>query len=659
LEFTLRPISLDDSIRYVFYISEFPDFSTARSIETNDDYERTFFYGPGDPSTVRRIFRADRLFPETVHYIWARAISVDNPENNSLSSPITMMTLPLVVPPSPAGLGLAGTWEVNIINLENDLELRRAAHDHMIISWLPLRGFPNIPDDDILPIDGIIEGAMGTEILGSPLIDYVYMVLFPDLVANRAYWVRARTIFSVHRDGVGGEITERISYEIQFADNISFMDAITVFVMPDASEITVGLHTRMTVSEWAGPLRFFTARHDGEFDGDVIAELFPLPERDFEIIYNPVTQQLTWRFRSRGVDQWGHQDNQVDQRFISRLIQNRNFYYVIDMTTHLGQPVSSRTVEIPYSIIQAFTQRGIDLIIIAGDTSYTFRPGFVNTPQNTGFGRDSRVQLNIRDLDANPLPAPRAYARQPQNLQVNVINPNSTNNLNILATPVTAAHSISPAMAMDFNIGAYVNTPTDNNWRRNGTSFDSFSGVVTTSTTHLGDFAAIATALPQQFNQNPAARDALHFVNSQIALADMEWFAPDTPINAQQINNFIIAIANRRQTVNVNQYIPHDTLLSLAAAQMLVPGAETVTRGDAIFALVRAYENRTGQRLAQPPLASSMFTDITAAATTAHQAALLRAESIGLLGWTSTQARPNDALTMGEAMQMIEIILRN
>ncbi|MDR2167946.1 MAG: hypothetical protein LBE35_08885 [Clostridiales bacterium] len=660
LEFVLRPFDTTGILSYEFWISEFADRSTAWQFDPNPLYERPFYYGANRPSADRRIFRADGLFPETNYYIWVKIYVTDNDERYNWSSPISMRTLPLIIPPPPTGLGLAGQTEVNIINLENERELRRIAPDHMIISWSPLRGFPNMPNDDNLPLSGIEAGAGNTEILGSELIDYVHMVLFPELVPNRGYWVRARTIFSVHRDGIGGEITERISYIVEFATNIDFVDATRVYVMPDASEIAPGIHTRMTISDWAGPLRFFTLRYDGEYDGDVIAELFPLPERDFEIIWNEVTRTLLWRFRSTGVDQWGHRDNLVDQRFISRLVQLRVFEHTIDMTNHNNIPVENRVIELPFSIIQAFNERGITLRIIAGDTTYVFSPGFANTPQNANFGRDSRVRLYISNL-AQPevLVSPRAYIVTPQSVGINVVNPRNMVTLTALGAPLYAIHSINRAVAMDYNIGAYMRTPDDIGWRRFGAPFNDSAGTITTSTTRLGHFAAIRAGLPTQFYQNPAARDALYFVNTQIAFSDMEWFMPDFPINAWQINRIISAIARNDAYVRMNDDLSAQERSSLINSRMLVPGADNVYREDALAGLVRLYEVRTGRRVSgQPTLETTAFPDI-AEATPELQQALLRAEFLGFLDFETGQANPREPMSMGDAMQIFEIILRN
>jgi hypothetical protein len=672
LEFVMRPYTSDGSLEYEFYISELPVRPAAGSdgqFVPNPLFSRPFRYPNGQDSITRQVFRADGLFPETTYYIWVRVVAENG--NFAWSSPTTMSTLPLLVPPPPNGLGLAGTNEVNIINFENDDEvpLSRVSHDHMIISWSPIRGFAGIPEDTNLPFEGGSsgpDGSDGAQILGSELIDYMYMVLFSDLTPNRGYWVRVRTIYSVHRAGVGGEITERIDYELQFANNPDFRDAITVFVMPDADEIAPGLHVRMTISDWAGPLQFFTTRHDGEYDGDVIAELYPLPVRDFEIIYTASTRTLLWRFRHTGFDQLGHRDNLADQRFISRLIQQRVFEYTIDMSDYHSMPVSNRVIEIPYSIISAFNDRGIDLTIIAGDTRYTFSPGFAATglatgPQNVGFGINSQMQILISDIPTQPrLPDNQTFLTPIQNVSVSIDGLGSRTTLNTLAVPISVAHRINRAVAMDFNVGAYVQTSSDATFRRTAGIYDDFMGSITTTTTRMGSFAAISTAIPVPFNAPTHMLNALYYVNSVVAIEDMTWFVPDMPINAWQINRMVLAIATNARTVAINDDLTQQEHHVLVNSRMLVPGADTVAREDALSALVRLYEVRTGQRVrGEPTLYTTLFPDIIDASTSEMQQALLKAELLGFLDYSVLRADPLNPMTMGEAMLIFEIILRN
>jgi len=527
LRFGLRPYT-NPPLRYEFMISEFPDFSTAWSFEaTREDVFNA------DGFEWRR-FAATQLFPETTYYIWARAIgtALDGSDLPSLwSNPIAMQTTPINIPDPPRGLGIASQHDVHIINLGNDRDHSPVEPNAMIITWLPH------PGDGNLPVD-MQAGAMNTEIMGSPNILHSYLVRFPGLVANRPHYVRARTIYSIHREGIGGPVTDvRFNYIVQMANNPNFLDATTVFVLPDSDQIAHGINTRMAMSDWTSTFIFHTTRDDGEYDGDVIPELFPLPIHDFEIIYTASTQTLFFRFRSTGVDQDGNQDNLVDQRFISRLIQQRVFDYAIDMSHYNHLPVRNRVVELPYSIISAFDERQISFSVTAGDTRYSLSPGFANTPQNIGFNVNSRVRLYINDLIAEDVPDLREgqnYVVAPQNVAINVTTTNNHANerveLTTLAAPLNVAHSVNQAAMLDANIGSFTRTPDDVTWRRMETTFNDVAGTLNFATTRPADFAAIGTGIPLQVgNVSPAVRDALYFVNSQMAFGTWTGLRKITP----------------------------------------------------------------------------------------------------------------------------------
>jgi len=330
------------------------------------------------------------------------------------------------------------------------------------------------------------------------------------------------------------------------------------------------------------------------------------------------------------------------------------------MTTYNNQPVNNRVIELPYSIITAFEERGITFSVVANQTTYALNPGFASTPQNSGFGRDSRLRMYINNLDPQPaLSVGRSYATTPQNLAINVVNPTNRVSLSTLAAPLTATHSINRAMAMDFNVGAYVRTPDDADWRRSDSIYSENTGTVSTTTTRPSNFAAIMTAVPQQFNTPPHVRDALHFINSHIILGDMDWFAPDLPINAWQINNMIYAIATGQRSVELNSELSNQQFNALVNSRMLVPGADTVARQDAMAGLVRLFEARTGRQVSSvPSLNDSFFADIVTA-DPAFVRAMLQAESLGFLDYATGIANPHGELTLGEAMLIFEIILRN
>jgi len=214
---------------------------------------------------------------------------------------------------------------------------------------------------------------------------------------------------------------------------------------------------------------------------------------------------------------------------------------------------------------------------------------------------------------------------------------------------------------MDYHIGAYVMDSGDVNWRRNGSSFNEFASTVHTSTTRPTTFAAIGTAIPQLYNANPQTRDAMYFVNTQINFTDMDWFAPDFAVDVWQLNRIIHAVARgvSQAPINMLDNLTEQEMSSLANARMLVPGHYTVAREDAIAALVRLFEVRTGSRITGAPTQqTSSFPDIATASPHLRQA-LLNAEALGFLGFTTNTANPHGEMTWGDTMLILEIILRN
>ena len=657
LRFDMRPFSTQ--LRYEFMISEFADFSTAWAF--NPTVEEVFEQGG---FTWRR-FAATMLFPETNYYIWVRAagVALDGSYIYSIwSNPIAMQTLPILTPMPPRGLGLASRMDLNIINQENGLELAAVEPDAMVITWLPH------PGDDNLPIE-MQDGAMGTEILGSPNILHSYLVRFSGLVANRPHYVRARTMYSIHRDAVGAPVSQiRYNYIVQFAANADFLDAITVYVLPDASDIVAGTNVRMALSEWTDAFIFHTARDDGEYDSDAIPELFPLPMHDFEIIYTAATQTLLFRFRSTGVDALGNMDNLVDQRFISRLIQLGVFDYEIDMSHYNNAPVRNRVVELPYSIITAMADRQISLSILAGDSSYRLQPGFANTPQNMGFNIQSRLRIYINDLAAGAVPAlpdGLSYVVAPQAVDISVVQANEQglqNNivrLTHLAAALEVTQRVNQAAMMDFNITPHMRTADDVGWIMvDEFDFSDAAGTFRFTTVRPQHITAIAMARPNVApGIDPIVRDALYFVNSQVAFEDLVWFVEDEPISAWQINNMILAIATGERTVTINGALNQEQMARLTNGGMLVAGGDTVTREAAAAALVRLYEVRTRTRVSgYPSLQTTGIADIEQVSAHLRQA-VLRAEHLGFV--YGPLVSPLGDFTMGEAILVFEIILRN
>jgi hypothetical protein len=403
-----------------------------------------------------------------------------------------------------------------------------------------------------------------------------------------------------------------------------------------------------------------TGTSDEEYDGDKNPDLYPLPNTDFEIIYDPATETLTYRFRSNGQGVDGSHDNNVDQRFISRLVQNRTFTYEVDMSRYGTSPVSTRSLKFPYSIMQAFTERKISLALTADNMTFTLPPGSVETTEVRAlgdYGQGSVIEITVStNATGTPQLAPEEnYASTPQKLGVKVVSPSKTVTLTNLAQPQQVAMKLdSRAATQDKNVGAYFSDENEVGWQRVGAGYNNVPGAITLTTPKVANFAAVERS-PLVTVSDPDSLDAYLSVNAKLDLRDMGAFDSRLDVTANQFNNIVAAVANNRPLAALDGMLSEAEFTSLGKAKVLVSGAN-VSREAGVGALVRLYELKTKRAVKNyPTLRESTLPGIAAAAQQ-YQVPLLKADALGFFDGEST-LNPQGNLSMGELMRMVNIIM--
>lgn len=597
-------------------------------------------------------FTIEMLFPETNYYIWVRSYANNTAgiEYSGWSNPIMMTTKELAPPNPPEGLGLASEAHLEIINKENGTSLLPVDFNYMIIEWLR-----DIRDTEDFATDVP---------LSSPNIKGSYMAMFDNLIGNRSYYIRAKTVLTVTKSGdTANGIISYYQYVVQVSLNDDFLDCIEVIV-PDLQLSTDTKYTITKESAWTQTVHFYTSPYKGEYDGDKNPDLYPLPAKDYEIIYETYSDTLIYRFRSDQIDENGDRDNNVDQRFISKLIQNRTYNYGVDLSTYNNRDVKNRVLEIPYSIAKAFEERKISLTVKAGDTTYVFAPGFMQTAEVkalSDFGVKGRVKITLnRDPDGAPYvpPASEAFASSKQKLTINAITPTQTVSLGYTATPVKIFQKIANrSIAVTRNVGSYMFTSGEAEWVRLADKYDSETGELSFTTTKVASYTTIAKSVPAQ-NTVPddSAQNAMYAINSSLNFRDITTYNPAAAISANAIDKIILAVVKGSKEVYINVPMTEEEKNTLYKAGMLVTGAQSVTREEAISALVKLYEAKTKLQIKDyTPLANSPYSDIGKASPN-YQAALLKAADLGFFANRST-ADPKGSLTFADAMYIINIIM--
>ncbi|MDR2648162.1 MAG: fibronectin type III domain-containing protein [Clostridiales bacterium] len=617
------------------------------------------------------------LFPDTEYHIWIRsaADNVLDPAYSAWSNPISMRTEDILPPAPPQGLSPADEEHVNYYNKANDKMYAPIGETYLILEWM--RNQSDIPADDGDIIE-IPAPADDSAFLYAPEARGMFMAMFGGLIANKLYYARVKTIFTTTRN-TDGVIRKQYAYTIQLADNPGFIDAreITAPLLADLSE-TDPLYTRRRQSEWSKAIGVYTARSDTEYDGKADPRMYPLPDRDYEIIYDDYTQTLTFRFRMDQKDKNGDHDGRVDQRFISRLIEKKTYVYDVDLTRYFYLPVKRRVLDMPYSILSAFEERRIALKVTADNLSVTFPPGSLRA-ENFGAGARMFVSMTENDAETPELKYYDSYASRPQRLEIRVRSPEREIKINQAALPINVQmRLLYPLYEYPSHVGAYMASMDTAGWLEREAKPNMEQDALSFDTYETALYAVISSGAPavapnQAYGtSDQAVRNAMLYVTSKLRFTDMRVLIPNSAVSSGQFNQLVMAVADNRLNTALNAPLNDSDSAALKKARLFTEKSPVI-RQDAIAALVRLYELKTGGPVtAYKDMTQTPFTDIMHAAD-AYKVPLLKAARLGMLSasnewnlehaddsplYISYRANPTGYLTAGDMFKMTEIVLR-
>ena len=604
---------------------------------------------------IRRIYyRIRGLMPETGYYIWIRANTANGSDTtySAWSSPIYVITDALGKPAVPDGLGLVAKDTINIYNTSNGTKYEQRTDDYVIAEW-------NRNEDDLGESPAVSASGDGYEVLADPGIQNTIVVKLNDLIANTDYYarVKARCTVSIGSDGTR---EKSYTYVFQFSQNRDFKDALTVVIPDGDAEIEETSFTKE--SDWCTPVRFKAGKSDNEYDSDIVDSHYPLPDDDFEYIYDGFTNTLTYRFRSNKEDRDGLDDNYVDQRFISTLLQKKLYEFEVDLTYYNNYQIKNRVVEIPYSIMEAFGEHNITLYVKADNVKFGFSPDFIRTAEvnslpGYGQGADVKITITASPSDAPLLGYGETFISPAQKLSVDIVTPTGVKNMKQFYKDVGVAIKLNDRYtSQETNVGAYYDTDLTVNWERYDAMYDEITGTFIGNTKIPATFSAIRKNAPSISTNDANAINALVSLNSKIAITDMQYAKPNAVVSTVQFNNIVAAIANGRKDVAINGALPDADYTALSRRGMLI-SSPTVSREEGVNALVKLYEVKTGRQAPYTSLELTQYTDIKDA-NPAYQISLLKAADLGFYGNTYG-ARPKETMSLTDLLYMADIIIRD
>jgi hypothetical protein len=117
----------------------------------------------------------------------------------------------------------------------------------------------------------------------------------------------------------------------------------------------------------------------------------------------------------------------------------------------------------------------------------------------------------------------------------------------------------------------------------------------------------------------------------------------------------LAAVATDRRDVSINAPLTNDERDRLSRAGMFVGTGNSVSREQAIDAIVKLYELKTRRRITgHQTVANSSLTDIRDVAAF-YQTSVLKARHIGLIG--GNRVDPREGITFGDVLGMFDLII--
>ncbi len=590
-------------------------------------------------------YTIENLFPETTYYMWIN--NSTKYETSAWSTFIDGTTKAMAPPNRPSGLSIISKDTLGDINASNSLDYEPIGKEYLILEWA------RIFEDTEEKAGGVTPFGIH-EILQSQTDQIFVGAKFNELIAYKEYYARVRTLLTVQREGLGS--VSSYGYEIQLSRYPDFLDNETIIVYdvgvePDGKDIL------QIPSSWSNEYVFKTAQNLDEYDGFNDPSKFPLPDQNFEIVYDEESQTLEYVFRSGGKDSDGNNNNYVDQRFISDMASEGFYDFFVDLTNYGSSSniIKRRNVVMPYSILNAFNEFDSTLTVKYDNiiTTYDFSDfdDFMSSENIKAFGNNSTITLKATDANIySKLNNYESIESDAKELDLNVTTPLTTKDIDHMPNDMDIALKLnSRASVLDYRVAVYKLEDTSSSLVEVPSTYDDDNGTMNFKTKDLDIYAAVKSSSQVLESSND---DYLYSMVSNFTINDIDGYNGSSPINTTQFNNIVASIAKDETSVNMNTPLSSEDYTNLGRANLLVSGT-MVSREEGISKVLELYEKKTGTRLLEPNISSTPSINTV---SSENKTNIAKAYELGLFDDTLGY-NYQENLTLNEMLYMIDLVL--
>lgn len=511
---------------------------------------------PGESTYVsngsKAVVTITGLAPETTYNVWIRAKQKVGDKVSDWSNPVAQTTLSIESPDAPRGLGPAAYQSL----LALGLDFAAVSSDYITIEWLK-----DVEDEEA------------------------------ELSGTKAY-----------------------SYVIEFADNLGFLDVISLNTSSGSAEgIEIldktmvkftGLEANMpyyvrvkTVltytntetgktivkeSEFTKYVRIFTKTSNGEYDGGENENVIIYPEAVEETYKNGI-----WTYEI------------VDAaKVISQIQSQKQYFYTITLENYKNKyDASIRRIKMPKKVLDTLINQNMALKIVTNIGGYEI-PGKALKYYSNKYSATDTVQFDLTRMAYSDIYSyTRSYPQQYESgekLEIAIKN----SPINKLEDYMTVKLKLNVVGAYNYsNFFTYQYNYAAGNWNQYNYAVDTAdNSYLTYSTVYIGLNAIYERSIP---SSNSNASYVMNELTSAYNITGLgTTYGKNNNVGASQYVSFILGIRLNRNPINLVTGATSDDYEKAKAAGLYISSSRgNVTKEQALAGMIKLYEINHGYKI--------------------------------------------------------------
>ena len=603
--------AFDYEIRYSRL--ENPDTATVWPFEIGTEKDDPTYVENGGKAIVT----ITGLFPETTYNVWIRAKQKKGSLISAWSNPVTAKTDILGAPASPPGLGIASYNSI----LEAGKDFKPVESNHITVEWQRIG-----PDKDLDDITQdsqrvskeykyVIELAdnpefidkqsvtVGKDDVGSTVGDAEIlsrsMVYFGKLIANRPYYVRAKTVLIAQDKENNREIVKESAYS-QF-------------------------------------IRIITKTSQEEYDGG---------DKMNEVIYPEKVEESfdgeTWIYEIMDT-----------QRVINEMVTEGQFRYVIPVQKYRGtRDAKFRVIRIPQPVITTLINRRMELEIRTNILSMQI-PAKALESHMISTAADGMVEFIFETLSEGDMHDKRmgyeyGFLSTPEKMGITVKGPKGVKSLDTVDALLKV--KINMPGQTDYasrNMGGYTFDSVGGTWKKGNHQFDKVAMQLTYTSGSIGTYAVYEkTRVPGVYEQMTQSMTNVAKKYDIVGLGTT--YTPTRGVTGAEYINIMIGIAEKRSQIKPNEWPTAEEIARARNSGIYMGQASSaLTQEAAISGVVKLYELVNG--ISVRPQTNEDLSRVSRN----YRDNIQKAYTLGLI----YDIRPTQQVTYSELFNLIEQVI--